>query len=55
MASKGKRAWKRRWVTPRVRCHGGGVCCITRYLKAAPGSRRMARKAESARVIAEQS
>lgn len=48
------RAWKRKWVTPRARCHGKGTCCITRWLKAEPGARRQQRKRESARVIGEQ-
>lgn len=26
--------WKRRWVEPTVRCHGGSkCCCITRSIK----------------------
>ena len=55
MAAKGKRAWKRKWVKPvsGARCHGGGICCLTRWTKSAPGSRRMQGKNALRRAVAE--
>jgi hypothetical protein len=36
--------WKREWVVSVTRCHGNGTCCLTRWLKSTPGSRRMTEK-----------
>jgi hypothetical protein len=38
--------WKRTWVVSTARCHGDSkCCCLTRWLKSTPGSRRQQAKA----------